>query len=149
MQATGSHARQPFAAFRYETHDFALPVMWSVSKRRLAPHLRAASFDRKREVQDANLLLLGKCWRRVVLTSRYFARYSHGARNLGPTRKVTIPGTENPVSFRGRLRILHRLFPHPVSLPPIPFARLLRRNRLHPLENNCIKMQEPVYLYKS
>jgi hypothetical protein len=69
--------------------------------------------------------------------------------NWGSTRKVTIPGLENPVSFRRRLRILHSLFPHPVSLPPIPSLCPPRRNRLHPFKNNCIKMQELVYLYKS
>src|SRR5580704_11135719 len=146
MQTAGSHARQPFAAFRNETHDFPLPVVRSVPQRRLAPHLRAASLDRKREVQDANLLLLGKRWRRVVLTSRYFARYSHGARNLGPTRKVTIPGPENPAPIRRRWRILHNLFAHPVSPLVIPGLRPQRRNGLPACKNNCIKMQVIVYL---
>jgi hypothetical protein len=149
MQAASSHARQSLTALRDESHNFALPVVWSVPKRRLAPHLRATSFDRKREVQYANLLLLGEGRGRVVLTTRYFARYSHGARKLGPTRKVTIPGLENPVSFRRRLRILHSLFPHPVSLPPIPSVRCLQKNRSAPFKNICIKMQGPVYLYKS
>jgi hypothetical protein len=46
---------------------------------------------------------------------------------LGPTRKVTTPGPENPVSFCRRLRILHSLFPHPVSLPIIRSASRLRK----------------------
>src|SRR5580704_1700479 len=134
MQAAGSHTRQPFAAFCDKTHDFFLPFVRSVSQRRLPPHFCAAGLDRQRKVQNTNLLLLCQGGRRVVLTSRYFARHSHGAPNLGPTRKVTTPRPENPVSCRPRLLILHSLFPHPLSHPPIPPGHARRKMPCHYLK---------------
>jgi hypothetical protein len=132
VQSAGSHARQPFAAFRDKPHDVALPFVRRVSQGRFPAHLRAARFNRQREVQHAHLLLLGKRRRRVVLASCYFARYSHGARNLGLTRKVTTPRPENPVSFREMVRILHNPFPHPVSFP------LSRSARPPRTKNDCM-----------
>jgi hypothetical protein len=98
VQPAGRHPRQPFAAFRDKSHDVPLPVMRRITQRCLPPHLRAARLNRQREMQHADLLLLGQRRRRVVLASCYFARYSHGARNLRLTRKVTIPRSQNPVS---------------------------------------------------
>jgi hypothetical protein len=142
VQTAGGHTRQSFAAFRDKTHDFFLPFVRSVSQRRLPPHLCAACLDRQRKVQNTNLLLLGQGWRRVVLTSRYFARHSHGARNLGPTRKLTTPRPENLVPCRQALRILHSLLPHPVPLPPIPPGHVPQKtNPWSAFKNNCIKMQ--------
>src|SRR5579859_1913642 len=46
VQAAGGHARQPLAVFGDKTHDFLLPFVRSVSHRRLASHLPAASLDR-------------------------------------------------------------------------------------------------------
>jgi len=46
VQAAGSHAREPLPVVGDETHDFFLPLVRSISQRRLAPHLRAASLDR-------------------------------------------------------------------------------------------------------
>jgi hypothetical protein len=151
MQPAGSHSRQPFAAFRDKSHDVPLPVVRGITQRRLPPHLRATRFNRQREMQHADLLLLGQRRRRVVLASCYFARYSHGARNLGLTRKVTTPGPQNPVSLREMVRILHDPFPHPVSFPPSPLRATPPRtkNKLRACKNDCIKMQEPVYLFQS
>jgi hypothetical protein len=102
-------------------------------------------------VQHTNLLLLGQGWRRVVLASRYFARYGHGSRKLGLTRKVTTPRPKNPVSFREMVRILHDLFPHPVSflLLPKPQPSGASENKWRACKNDCIKMQEAVYLFQS
>src|SRR6266851_1421925 len=76
VQAARRYARQAFSVFRDELHDFTLALLRRVAQRRLPPHLRAAGFQRKREVQHAQPLL-GECRWRVVLASRNLARRSH------------------------------------------------------------------------
>src|SRR5438876_1105140 len=64
--AAGGDARQLFAVFRDEAHDFALAVVWSVAKSGFAAHLRTTGFQRQRVMENAELLLL-ESMRRVVL----------------------------------------------------------------------------------
>src|SRR6266581_3498839 len=92
VQAARRYARQALPVFRDELHDFTLALLRGMAQRRLPPHLRAAGFQRKREVQHAQALL-GECRWRVVLTSRNLARRSHvpmAPKDLGtsPARKI-------------------------------------------------------------
>ena len=81
VQPAGGHTSQPLPIFRDESHDIPLAVLGSVAERRLPPHFRAACFQRKREVQDAQPLLRNSL-RRFVLATRNLARRSHGTRGI-------------------------------------------------------------------
>src|SRR6266571_1429020 len=50
VQAACRYARQAFSVFRDELHDFTLALLRGMAQRRLPSHLRAASFQRKREI---------------------------------------------------------------------------------------------------
>ena len=87
VQAAGGHARQPLAVFCDESQDIPLTILRRVAERRLPPHFRAACFQRKRKVQDAQPLLR-ESLRRFILATRNLTRRCHGTRGIAQNDRL-------------------------------------------------------------
>jgi len=101
------HARQPFAILRQKLHDLFQPFMRRVSHRRLAPHLRAVSFNRKRVVQHAQLLF-GKRRGGRTLASGDLAVRGHRLRGYGNATATLLAN----ITLRSKSSLLRSLVSH-------------------------------------
>ncbi len=77
MQPARRHPREPFAMLGDEAHDFPRAFVRRISQRCLAPHFRAAGFQRQGEVLDTQFLWLQSGWN-VVFASRNVTWFAHG-----------------------------------------------------------------------